>query len=306
MQQQQQEADQDDDRDDPFDSDVTSEEDEDDDLAPERETQDENPAAEVDVIQQELDAREAEADRLVEEELRRSDKAEQAAAQEESKAPVQAADDDMHLEDETNIAAYQMYQELLNIVRTADQVDDNASESTDTSVPQGKVYEANMPVVMEESAENFHSFDQKKKKPKLDRDDSFDAVLDQVLEENKAEGNEEFSDDDDDLDADRDAVNPLKDFTFVGDSNLMGARPKRSKPNKLDSIATIRDYLETELGQDRLYQAYPVLRDFGDDILFEEKTQELIEKLEFVMTEEQVHKYRNFFALLIFHDMTVD
>ena len=41
----------------------------------------------------------------------------------------------MHLEDETNIAAYQMYQELLNIVRTADQVDDNASESTDTSVP---------------------------------------------------------------------------------------------------------------------------------------------------------------------------
>ena len=143
-----------------------------------------------------------------------------------------------------------------------------------------------MPVVMEESAENFHSFDQKKKKPKLDRDDSFDAVLDQVLEENKAEGNEEFSDDDDDLDADRDAVNPLKDFTFVGDSNLMGARPKRSKPNKLDSIATIRDYLETELGQDRLYQAYPVLRDFGDDILFEEKTQELIEKLEFVMTEE--------------------
>ena len=53
---------------------------EDDDLAPERDTQDENPAAEVDVIQQELDAREAEADRLVEEELRRSDKAEQAAA----------------------------------------------------------------------------------------------------------------------------------------------------------------------------------------------------------------------------------
>ena len=88
------------------------------------------------------------------------------------------------------------------------------------------------------------------------------------------------------MDADRDAVNPLKDFTFVGDSNLMGARPKRSKPSKLDSIATIRDYLETELGQDRLYQAYPVLRDFGDDILFEEKTQELIEKLEFVMTEE--------------------
>lgn len=48
------------------------------------------------------------------------------------------------------------------------------------------------------------------------------------------------------------------------------------------------------------------MRDFGDDILFEEKKQELVDKLEFVMTEAEVMKYRNFFALLIFHDMTVD
>ena len=45
------------------------------------------------------------------------------------------------------------------------------------------------------------------------------------------------------------------------------------------------------------------MRDFGDDILFDEKTAELIEKLDFVMTEAEVLKYRNFFALLIFHDM---
>lgn len=49
--------------------------------------------------------------------------------------------------------------------------------------------------------------------------------------ENKSAEAEDFSDDDeddDDLDADRDAVNPLKDFTFVGDHNLMAAKPKRS------------------------------------------------------------------------------
>ena len=83
--------------------------------------------------------------------------------------------------------------------------------------------------------------------------------------------------------------------------------PKKTKPAKnLDSISAIRDYLENELGQQRLYQAYPVLRDFGDDILFEEKSAELIMKLEFVMSEAEVMKYRNFFALLVFHDMQVE
>lgn len=81
---------------------------------------------------------------------------------------------------------------------------------------------------------------------------------------------------------------------------------KKPSPKNLDSITAIRDYLENELGQDRLYKAYPVLRDFGDDILFEEKSAELIERLDFVMTEPEVLKYRNFFALLVFHDMTVE
>lgn len=49
-----------------------------------------------------------------------------------------------------------------------------------------------------------------------------------------------------------------------------------------------------------------MLRDFGDDILYEEKTSELVEKLDFCMTEEEVAKYRNFLSLLVFHDMTVD
>ena len=101
----------------------------------------------------------------------------------------------------------------------------------------------------------------------------------------------------------------MKDFTFVGGGSnaLQAAAPKKkAEPKSLDSITAIRDYLEAELGQDRLFAAYPVLRDFGDDILFEEKTADLIAKLEFVMSEAEVLKYRNFFALLIFHDVTVD
>ena len=82
--------------------------------------------------------------------------------------------------------------------------------------------------------------------------------------------------------------------------------PKNRPRDKLDNISAIRDYLEQELGQDRLYAAYPVLRDFGDDILFEEKSADLIDKLEFVMSEPEVLKYRNFFALLVFHDMQVE
>lgn len=49
-----------------------------------------------------------------------------------------------------------------------------------------------------------------------------------------------------------------------------------------------------------------MLRDFGDDILYENRSADLVEKLAFVMNEQEVAKYRNFFALLIFHDMQVE
>ena len=100
-------------------------------------------------------------------------------------------------------------------------------------------------------------------------------------------------------------MNPLKDFTFVGGKMPAIVKPK-APPKKINSISAIRDYLEAELGEQRLFQAYPVLRDFGDDLLYEEKTSELVSRLESIMTEAEVLKYRNFFSLLVFHDMTVD
>ena len=168
-----------------------------------------------------------------------------------------------------------------------------------------------MPVVEEESEAEYPSFDQKKNRKNWQRNDSeFDKVINEVLEENKERSKSPFkrddlSDDDDDLSPARAGGNPLKDFTFVG-GDMTLAPKKKEEPKKLDSITAIRDYLESELGQDRLFQAYPVLRDFGDDILYDEKSAELIEKLEHVMTEAEVMKYRNFFALLIFHDMQVE
>lgn len=80
--------------------------------------------------------------------------------------------------------------------------------------------------------------------------------------------------------------NALKDFTFMGDREM----PKQVH-KKLGSIASIRDFLEDELGQERLYQAYPVLRDFGDDILFEEKSDDLVAKLGHILTKAEVKKY---------------
>ena len=111
-----------------------------------------------------------------------------------------------------------MYQELLDIVRNVDEppADDHISASTDISGPRG--YEANMPVVVEESETEFPSFSMKKRGGAADikgGDTEFDKVINTVLEENKnAAMRDDFSDDDE-LAPDRGHANPLKDFTFV-------------------------------------------------------------------------------------------
>mmetsp|Transcript_36636 Transcript_36636/g.48107 ORF Transcript_36636/g.48107 Transcript_36636/m.48107 type:complete len:96 (+) Transcript_36636:3043-3330(+) len=92
-----------------------------------------------------------------------------------------------------------------------------------------------MPVVLEESETEYPSFSMKKRgggaaaKQNLRRGDSeFDEVIDQVLEDNKnVARRDDLSDDDiDDLAPDRSQVNPLKDFTFVGNSIDLMPKPK--------------------------------------------------------------------------------
>jgi len=113
-----------------------------------------------------------------------------------------------------------------------------------------------MDVVVEESETEYPSFSMKKKgEPKLKRNDSeFDKVVDQVIGKSRSPTprRDDFSDDDSDLDADRAGGNPLKDFTFVG-GGMPSAPQKKAEPKKLDSITAIRDYLEAELGQNKLF-----------------------------------------------------
>lgn len=184
--------------------------------------------------------------------------------------------------------------------------DDEEDQSTASNTTHPESVQPNMPAIAEESETEYPSFSQKL--PKFGREDSeFDQVIDSVLAQNRDKSPMRRDDLSDDSDISPSAAggNPLKDFTFVGGGGGFDLKPR--KPEKVpDSITAIRDYLEGELGERRLYQAYPILRDFGDDILFEEKTAELIEKLAHIMSETELHKYRNFFSLLVIHDTQVE
>ena len=83
-------------------------------------------------------------------------------------------------------------------------------------------------------------------------------------------------------------------------------RKQKEIAKKIKSIQDIRKFLEEKLGQETLYKAYPVLRDFGEKILFEEYFEDLVEKCDGILTREQIREHHNFFLLMVFHDMEVD
>ena len=56
--------------------------------------------------------------------------------------------------------------------------------------------------------------------------------------------------------------------------------------SKLDTVEKIREYLEAELGVETLVKVYPIIKEFGDDILFMDKIQELKSKLAHLITPE--------------------
>lgn len=74
----------------------------------------------------------------------------------------------------------------------------------------------------------------------------------------------------------------MNNDTFVGGK----PNPNKNKnpaeevdTSKLGSVEQIREYLEKELGDETFRKIYPVLKAFGDDILFSEKVPELKQKL---------------------------
>lgn len=73
-----------------------------------------------------------------------------------------------------------------------------------------------------------------------------------------------------------------QDFTFMGNDNE--SKAAFDQISKFTSVEQYRDFLEKELGEEKLMKAYPLLKEFGDQILFFEKTPELEKILKGVLT----------------------
>jgi len=109
--------------------------------------------------------------------------------------------------------------------------------------------------------------------------------------------------------------NELKDFTF-----LPGKKPEDNKGHtflaksmnaevdmsKLSSIEKIREYLSAELGDQLLIKVYPIIKEFGDDILFTDKIPLLKEKLEHLLSGEQVDRLHIYFSTLVFYELEME
>ena len=86
------------------------------------------------------------------------------------------------------------------------------------------------------------------------------------------------------------------------------ARSKFEAENidKLSSIERIREYLESELDKSTLEKIYPIIKDFGDDILLQDKMPEIKESLKHLISSAQVDKYHQFFATYVFYQLEME
>ena len=66
------------------------------------------------------------------------------------------------------------------------------------------------------------------------------------------------------------------------------------------SIESVREYLEAEIGESKLMHVYPILLDIGDDVFQDSGMLEA--KLGHLLTRDEIRKYQNMFATLIFFE----
>ena len=76
--------------------------------------------------------------------------------------------------------------------------------------------------------------------------------------------------------------------------------------SKLSSVERIREYLEQELGIDKLVKIYPIIKSFGDDILFMDKISDLKYQLKPYLTGAEVDKYHTWFSTLVFYELEME
>ena len=114
------------------------------------------------------------------------------------------------------------------------------------------------------------------------------------------EEDSKFADRDDDFSEESEDENTksakaaLKDFTFTPGKKLnnnghtfmegQGDANQDMDLSKLSSVERIKEYLEEELGEEALIKLYPIIKSFGDDILFADKIGELKDKLKHIIS----------------------
>lgn len=92
--------------------------------------------------------------------------------------------------------------------------------------------------------------------------------------------------------------------TFIGGGNKIGDTKDQDQDldlSKLSSVEQIKAYLEKELGKDKLDKIVPIIKEFGDDILFVDKLPELKNQLAHLLTAKQVDQHHQSFATLVFY-----
>lgn len=131
----------------------------------------------------------------------------------------------------------------------------------------------------------------------------------------------EEEEDREDLDCDGNIIEPksqddenqltMKGITFGDKKESSGKSSAAAKSaaekidedlEKYNNVERIKDYLEIEIGKDVLEKAHPILKELGDDILYEQNIPDVIDKLKGILSEDKVKYYLHFFASLIFFE----
>mmetsp|Transcript_26906 Transcript_26906/g.41002 ORF Transcript_26906/g.41002 Transcript_26906/m.41002 type:complete len:160 (+) Transcript_26906:3487-3966(+) len=101
----------------------------------------------------------------------------------------------------------------------------------------------------------------------------------------------------------------LNAFTFIpaknNDDSFSGGGGGEAE-SRLGSIEQIREYLEGEIGIDLLMKVYPIITEFGDDILFADKVPELKDQVSHLLSESQVDRYLIYFSTLVFYELELE
>lgn len=171
-----------------------------------------------------------------------------------------------------------MYQEMLNLVR--DYSDARKEMNSQYEDPLSSNYEAGFgKFAVEENDQDME-----------DRDDDSDTDIFEGMDADEIVAQEIARD-----------KFELSNFTFMGgaDKNELVQNELASKMN---SIEHVREFLEAEIGEETLIKVYPLLLDIGDDVFYEENADLLVSRLKHLMPVEQIKKYTNFFATLIFFE----